>query len=82
MVVGFLATGFWLLLVKAQEAGDIGIVQKITDGKNSILAGYPNWPSVDPIVVALPISIVVAVVVSLITTAPDKEHIDKCFGEK
>ena len=82
IVVGFLATGFWLLLVKAQEAGDIGIVQKITDGKNSILAGYPNWPSVDPIVVALPISIVVAVVVSLITKAPDKEHIDKCFGEK
>ncbi|MHB0946781.1 MAG: sodium:solute symporter family protein [Sedimentisphaerales bacterium] len=81
IVVGFLATGFWLLLVKAQEAGDIGIVQKITDGKNSILAGYPNWPSVDPIVVALPISIVVAVVVSIVTKAPDKEHIEKCFGK-
>jgi solute:Na+ symporter, SSS family len=80
--VGFLVTGFWLLFVKAQEAGDIGLVQKITDGKTSILAGYPNWPSVDPIVVALPISIIVAFVVSLITKAPDKEHIEKCFGKR
>jgi len=82
IVVGFLVTGFWLAFVKAQEAGDIGLVQKITDGKNSILAGFPNWPNVDPIMVALPISIIVAIVVSFVTKPLTKEHIDKCFGGK
>ena len=82
MVVGFAVTGFWLLFVKAQEAGDIGLVQKITGGKTSILAGYPNWPTVDPLIVALPISIIVAIIVCLATKPPSKEHIDKCFRRK
>ncbi len=81
MVVGFLLTGFWLLFVKAQEAGAIGLVQKFTNGKESIFADYPNWPVVDPIVVALPVSAVVAIVVSLMTKPPSKEHIAKCFGK-
>ncbi|MCX5633873.1 MAG: sodium:solute symporter family protein [Phycisphaerae bacterium] len=82
MIVGFAVTSFWLLFVKAQEAGDIGLVQKITGGKTSILAGYPNWPTVDPLVVALPISILVAIIVCLATKPPSKEHIDKCFRRK
>ena len=80
-VVGFVITAFWLLLVKTQEASAIGLVQKLTGGKTSILAGKPNWDWVDPIVVALPISIVVAIVVSLLTQPPSKEHLDKCFQD-
>lgn len=79
MVFGFVFTAFWLLFIKAKEAGDIGLVQKITGGKTSILWNHPNWPVVDPIVVALPISILVAITVSLITKPPSKEHIEKCF---
>ena len=56
MVVGFLVTAFWLLLVKSKEAAALGIVFKVTDGKPSILAGKANWHVVDPIMVALPIS--------------------------
>ena len=82
MITGFAITSFWLLFVKAQEAGDIGLVQKFTDGKTSILAAYPNWPIVDPLVVALPISIIVAIVVALITKPNPKEHLAKCFGGK
>ncbi|MGB8226471.1 MAG: sodium:solute symporter family protein [Sedimentisphaerales bacterium] len=82
IAVGFVVTSFWLLFVKAQEAGDIGLVQKITGGKTSILAGYPNWPTVDPLIVALPISIIVAIIVCLATQPPSKEHIDKCFRRK
>jgi SSS family solute:Na+ symporter len=80
MVMGFAVTAFWLLFVKAQEASAIGLVQKLTDGKASILADSPNWPVVDPLVVALPISILVAVVVTLVTRPVAKEHLDKCFA--
>jgi SSS family solute:Na+ symporter len=78
-VIGFAVTAFWLLLVKSAEAGDIGLVQKLTGGKTSILAGRPNWDWVDPIVVALPISMIIAIVVSLFTKRPDDEHLAKCF---
>ncbi len=79
MVVGFVVTAFWLLFVKAAEAQAIGLVQKLTGGKPSILAGHHNWPVVDPLVVALPISIIVAVIVSLATKPISKEHLAKCF---
>jgi len=79
MVTGFAVTTFWLLFVKAKEAGAIGLVQKLTGGKTSILADHPNWPVVDPLMVALPISIIVAVVVTLMTKPPSQEHLDGCF---
>ncbi|MBN2376971.1 MAG: sodium:solute symporter family protein [Sedimentisphaerales bacterium] len=79
ILVGFVVTSFWLLFVKAQEAGAIGLVQKFTDGKTSILDGHHNWPVVDPMVIALPISVLVFILVSLATKAPEKEHLDKCF---
>lgn len=81
IVIGFVVTAFWLLLVKSKEAAAIGLVQKMTDGKTSILAGQPNWDWVDPICIALPISIVVAVVVSVMTKPPSAAHLDKCFGK-
>jgi SSS family solute:Na+ symporter len=81
MVAGFTVTAFWLLFVKTAEAKAIGLVQIVTGGKESILANFPNWPVVDPLIIALPISIVVAIVVSLLSTPPAKEHLDKCFGK-
>ena len=69
MIVGFAATAFWLLLVKGAEASALGLVQMVTGGKASILAAYPNWPMVDPICVALPLSILTAIVVSLVRPA-------------
>jgi SSS family solute:Na+ symporter len=80
MAVGFLVTAFWLLLVKSAEASAIGLVFKVTGGKPSILAGKANWHVVDPIIVALPISALVLIVVSLITKKLPKEHVDYCFG--
>jgi solute:Na+ symporter, SSS family len=82
MVVGFVVTAFWLLLVKAKEASAIGLVQWVTDGKPSILAGHPNWPVVDPIVIALPLSLLAFILVSLISESPDDEHLQKCFKPK
>jgi SSS family solute:Na+ symporter len=79
MIAGSLVTLFWLVFVKSAEAGAIGLVQKVTEGKSSILAGVSNWHVVDPIVVALPISIIVAIVISLITKRPSQEHLEACF---
>jgi SSS family solute:Na+ symporter len=78
MVIGCLVSLLWLTFIKDKEARALGICQEIF-GKHSLLLDKPNWSVVDPIVVALPISIIVAVVVSLITKKPSSEHLDKCF---
>lgn len=85
MAVGFLATAFWVVFVKEAEAGAIGLVRYLTPEinghhPNSILYNFPNWPSVDPLLVALPLSILTCVVVSLVTKKPDALLIDMCFG--
>ena len=82
MIVGTVVTCFWLLLVKTAEASALGLVMKLTGGKTSILAGQGNWHVVDPLVVALPISALVLIVVSLLTRPLAKEHLDYCFGGK
>ena len=80
MIAGFSVTAFWLLFIKAKEASAIGLVTKLA-GKPSLLDGHHNWPVVDPLVVALPISVAVAVGVTFLTKPPSKEQIDKCFGK-
>ena len=82
MLVGLSVSLFWLLLVKAKEASAIGLVQQVTGGKTSILADFPNWPMVDPIVIALPLSILTLVLVSLITRPVDSGHLRRCFPER
>ena len=79
MIVGFTVTAFWLVFVKAAEAQAIGVVGVVTGGKPSILWNHPNWPVVDPLFIALPLSALTAVVVSLLTTPPDEAHLAKCF---
>jgi solute:Na+ symporter, SSS family len=81
MVVGMAVSLFWLLLVKSKEAGAIGLVQQLTGGKTSILADAPNWPMVDPVVVALPLAALTLVLVSLFTRPSDPRHLDLCFPE-
>jgi solute:Na+ symporter, SSS family len=83
VIVGLATTAFWLTFVKAQEAQAIGLVTYfMPKGKYSILADSPNWPVVDPIVIALPLSAIVAVVVSLMTKPPSDEHLQRCFGTR
>ena len=82
MVVGFIVSLSWLALVKAKEAGAIGLVQHLTGGQTSILADAPNWPVMDPLVIALPISILTLVLVSLVTQPVDPGHLQRCFPER
>ena len=84
MVVGFSATAFWLVFVKAKEAAEIGLVGRFLPKEatvQSILGNYPNWPEVDPLLVAFPLSILAAVVVSMLTRPPGEEHLRRCFED-
>jgi solute:Na+ symporter, SSS family len=81
MIAGLVVTAFWLVCVKEAEAQAIGLMRPgAPGGKFSILWNHPNWPVVDPIVIALPLSAIVAVVVSLMTRPPNEEHLQRCFG--
>jgi len=76
MVGGFAVSFFWLLFIHKKEAAAIGLCKALT-GKITLL-GYP-WVVVDPNVIALPISIILVIVVSLLTARMDDDHIEKCF---
>lgn len=78
ILTGFIVSGFWLLFIKDKEARSLGLCYQLFE-KHSLLLDKPNWSVVDPLVIALPISILVAVIVSLITPPPSREHIKKCF---
>lgn len=77
LVVGTLVSLFWLIFEYKKSAEALGICQALT-GKVVLVAANP-WPTVDSIVIALPIAFVLTVVVSLLTKPPSKEHMDKCF---
>ena len=76
LLVGTFSSLFWLTFVHAKEAVPLGISQAIF-GKATILTG--TWTVVDPILVATPIAIVIAVVVSLVTQPPAEEHLEECY---
>jgi SSS family solute:Na+ symporter len=77
LVIGTFISVFWLVFEYKKSAEALGIAKALT-GKALIIASTP-WPTVDPIVIALPIAFVVTVVVSLMTKPPSKEHVDACF---
>jgi SSS family solute:Na+ symporter len=80
VLIGFLVSMFWLVFIKDKEARALGICYSLFE-KHSLLLDKPNWSVVDPIVIALPVSIIVAIVVSLMTKPPSQEHLDKCFNK-
>jgi SSS family solute:Na+ symporter len=77
LVTGTFISLFWILFGYQKSAEAIGLSKSLF-GKVVIAASAP-WPTVDPIVVALPIALIITIVVSLLTKAPEKEHIEKCF---
>ncbi len=75
---GMTAAAFWILFVHAKESAPLGLC-KLIFGVPSLAGAASKLQFVDPIVVALPLSIVVTIVVSLMTTPPTEEHLAKCF---
>ena len=76
MLVGFFGTAGWLLFVHQKESEALGLC-KFIFGKPTV-ASFP-WTVVDAIVVMLPISLLVAIAVSLFTKKPSKEYVAHCF---
>jgi solute:Na+ symporter, SSS family len=76
MVAGAGTTILLFLFVHKKEAEAIGLCQLLF--QKPTLAPMP-WPVVDPILIALPISIITAVLVSLSTKKFTPEHVAHCF---
>ena len=71
--------------IRDKEARALGICHALTEKYSLLLPGKEyssSWHVVDPVVIALPISLVVLVVVSLLTKPPAREHLERCFGKK
>ncbi len=77
MTGGFAVSLVWMLFFFQQTARPIGLCAALT-GKTVLLTN-PNWPVVDPLLIGLPVAVVLAIAVSLVTAPPSKEHIDLCF---
>jgi SSS family solute:Na+ symporter len=75
---GLTAAAFWILFVHAKESAPLGLC-KLLFGVPSLAGTASKLQFVDPIVVALPLSIVVTIVVSIMTKPPTEEHLAKCF---
>ena len=76
MLSGLVASSFWLVFVHFNEAKHLGVA-KAMFGVDSLLSGKIIF--VDALVIALPVSIAVAVIVSLLTK-PDEEALWRSFN--
>lgn len=76
MLGGFLASSFWVLFAHFNEAKHLGVCKAIF-GRDTLFSGKIIF--LDALVVALPISILIAILVSLITKT-DERLIKKSFG--
>ena len=81
VLIGFLTSLFWLVFVNGKTAGGLGICKALFGKDNLVPPTWSvTWTVVDPLVVALPLSILTAIVVMLITRPMDKAYADYCFG--
>lgn len=77
LVIGTLLSIFWLVFEYKKSSEALGICQALT-GQPVLIAANP-WPTVDSIVIALPIAFVITVIASLLTKPQAKEELDKIF---
>lgn len=78
-VVGTLTSLFWLFFMHTSESKPLMLCRKLF-GVDSLAAGT-RWEMVDPIVVALPVSALVALLLYRVGTPPDATHISRCFQD-
>ena len=78
IVTGSVVSLLWTVFIKDAEAQALGICNALF-GVPSLLAQSPNWPVVDPLVVALPLSALVFIVVSSFTRKPSDKILKMVF---
>ncbi|MBZ9571672.1 sodium:solute symporter family protein [Methanobrevibacter sp. TMH8] len=77
IVSGIIVSLFWLIFVFGKTAKGLGICQFLT-GQPMLIPTMP-WPAIDAIIIAVPVSLIFTIVVSLLTKPMSQEYIDKCF---
>ena len=77
IVSGTFVSLFWLTFVFKKTAVGLGIC-KFIFGVETILPAAP-WPFIDVMLIAVPVSAIITIVVSLITKPPAQDVIDKAF---
>ncbi len=81
LLVGFLTSAFWLLFVNGKTAGGLGLCQAWFGQPNLVPPTWSlTWTVVDPIVIALPLSFLTAVVVALATKPMAPAHVAYVYG--
>ncbi|MFH0953227.1 MAG: sodium:solute symporter family protein [Verrucomicrobiota bacterium] len=81
LLVGFCVSLFWLAFVNGKTAGGLGFCKFLFNKDNLVPPTWSvTWTVVDPLVIALPLAILTAVVVTLLTKPMDKAYVDYCFG--
>lgn len=78
MGVGAFVSTFWLLFVHFQEAKALGLC-KVLFGVDSLLSGKIIF--VDALIIALPLSVLTAIVVSLMSKPESSALLRKCFED-
>ncbi len=76
IISGLSVTVFGFLFLHGSEAAVFGLCEALF-GRTTLLGGA--WPSVDPMVLGLPVSIVFTIAVSLITRVENTELVEKSF---
>lgn len=76
MIAGFAVSIFGYTFLHAAEAKPFGVSMALF-GKDTLLP-FP-WTHVDPLLYALPVSVLVYLIVSLMTKPPEENHIKQCF---
>ncbi len=81
ILTGVTVSILWIVFINAKTAIGLGICQLLF-GKATLLplSCSPTWSVVDPLLVALPLSAIVAVVVSLATRPLPEKHVTYVFG--
>ncbi len=78
-VAGVAVSLLWMVFVHSAESAPLGICLALT-GKASLLDSKSWISNLDPLIAALPVSIIVSLLVSALSSPMDKEHLRKCFN--
>jgi SSS family solute:Na+ symporter len=78
IVGGFIVWAIWTVFFKASEAEPLGI-SKFLFGEGVLLEAKASLTQLDSFFIALPVSVALMIIVSLLTKPPADEEVDKAF---
>lgn len=76
-ISGYAVSIFGYIFLHAAEAAEIGLVENLL-GRETLLE-FP-WTVIDPLVYALPVSLIIFVGISLLDKPVARDHVEKCFS--